>query len=237
MRALNIIVLIFLLASSCQQSEKSDKTYNWSEQEIKQYFIDSIAMGNGYYDNPDSLNKFSFFMKTFYNNSKALNNLDEFVYALDEPYVDPSQIDINKKWLRLIVKPTFSNPYCITLDRINKDTKVTFKVTNGKGGYYSGYLKFSNFAYFKDTLYNSYASRLDKINFWGIKGKDSTCDLVLDGTSYVFEAIDKGRYNIVYRHSPSFCSSNEAQELLKISKDLFEISDAKNLLKINDDAE
>lgn len=130
MRTLNIIILFFLLAPSCKQAKNSDKKYNWSEQEIKQYFIDSIALGNGNYDNPDSLNKFSFFMKTFYNNSKAVNYWDEFVYALDEPYVDKSNIDINKKWFRLIVKPTFSNPYCITLDKINEDTKVTLKMTN-----------------------------------------------------------------------------------------------------------
>ena len=79
MRTLNIIILFLLLASSCKQAKNSDKKYNWSEQEIKQYFIDSIALGNGNYDNPDSLNKFSFFMKTFYNNSKAVNYWDEFV--------------------------------------------------------------------------------------------------------------------------------------------------------------
>ncbi len=103
-------------------------------------------MGNSNYKNPDSLNKFEFFMKTFYDNSKAINYRDEFVYALDEPYIDTTQIDKNKKWVRLIVKPTFSRPYCITLDKVKSNTKLTFKMTNGRGGYYSGYLTLTKFS-------------------------------------------------------------------------------------------
>lgn len=235
MKHLIIIISSVLLALSCRQSNHPDKKYNWSEQEVRQYFIDSIAMGNGNYKNPDSLNKFEFFMKTFYDNSRAKNYRDEFIYALDEPYIDTTKIDKDKKWFRLIVNPTFLNPYSITLDKIKNNTKVTFKMTNGRGGYYSGYLTLTNFSYFKDTLYNSYISRLDKINFWEIKGNDSTCHAVFDGTTFVFEAIDNGKYNVVYRHSPSSCTSKEAQEFSKIGGDLFEISGADKFWKVNYD--
>lgn len=189
-------------------------------------------MGNGNYKNADSLNQFEFFMKTFYPNSKAINYRDEFVYALDEPYIDTTQIDKAKKWFRLIVKPSFTSPYCITLEKVKNNTKVTFKMTNGRGGYYSGYLTLASFLYFKETLYDSYSSRLNKIKFWEIKGKDSSCHAVLDGTSLVFEAIDKGRYNIVYRHSPWVCTSKEAQELVKIFEDLYNITDIEKFLKL-----
>lgn len=166
-------------------------------------------------------------MKTFYNNSNSINYWDEFIYALDEPYIDTTKVDKNRKWFRLIVKPTFSNPFCITLDKIKSNTKMTFKMTNGQGGYFSGYLTLTNFSYFKDSLFDSYCSRLDKLNFWEIKDKDSSCHNVLDGTSFIFEAIDKGRYNLVYRYSPSSCKSKEAQELSKIGDDLFETSNLK----------
>ena len=235
MRHFIFIVLSVFLTLSCRQSNHTVKKNNWTEQEIKQYFIDSIAMGNGNYKNPDSLNRFDFFMKTFYDNSKAKNYWDEFVYALDEPYIDTTKIDKDKRWIRLIVRPTFLNPYSITLDKIKNDTKVTFKMTNGRGGYYSGYLTLTSFLYFKDTLYNSYNLRLDKINFWEIKGKDSTCPELLDGTTFVFESIDKGKYNVVYRQSPSTCISKEAQELSKIGGDLFEISGANRFWKVNYD--
>jgi len=235
MRNFTFIIIVFFLSSSCRQSKHTDKKYNWTEQEIKQYFIDSIAMGNGDYRNPDSLNKFSFFMKTFYDNSKAINYWDEFIYALDEPYIDTTKIDKNKKWFRLTVKPTFSNPFCITLDKLNKVTKATFKMTNGQGGYFSGYLKLSNFSYYSDSLYNSYSSRLDKINFWEIKGYDSTCHRVLDGTSLVFESIDDGKYNVVYRHSPWNCTSKESQEFVKIFEDIYKEVNVEKFVKLYDD--
>jgi hypothetical protein len=230
----NFIIIRTLLLSlfSCRQVNNSFKKNSWTEQEIKQYFIDSIAMGNGDYDNKDSLNKFPYFMKTFYNNSNAINYWDEFIYALDEPYIDTTNIEKNKQWLRVIVKPTFSNPFCITLEKIKNKTKLSLKLTNGQGGYFSGYLTMSNFSYFKDSLYNSYYSRLDKINFWRIKGEDSTCHRVLDGTAYVFEAIDKGIYNVVYRYTPSVCTSKESKELSKIGEDLFKVADLEKFWKI-----
>ncbi|MBN8666549.1 MAG: hypothetical protein J0M30_03535 [Chitinophagales bacterium] len=231
---ITIISLVFL-AFSCRQTGHVDKKYSWTEQEIKQYFIDSIAMGNGNYDNPDSLNKFQYFIKTIYDNSKSINYWDEFIYALDEPYIDTTKIDIHRHWLRLTVKPTFSNPYCITIEKIKNTTKATFKMTNGKGGYFTGYLILTNFSYFKDTLYNSYITKLDKINFWGIKGRDSTCHSVFDGTSLSFEAIEKGKYNAVYRHSPWNCSSMESQGLVNIFEDLYRITDIEKFLKLYND--
>lgn len=232
MRNFITIISLLSLAYSCGQPMDTSKKYNWTEQEIKQYFIDSIAMGNGNYHHPDSLNKFQYFIKTFYGNTKAINYWDEFIYALDEPYIDTTKVDKSRQWVRLTVRSTFSNPYCITLERIKNTTKATFKMTNGKGGYFTGYLILTNYSYFGDTVYNSCITKLNKINFWQIRGRDSTCQAVLDGTSISFEAMEEGKYNAVYRNSPWVCSSLESQGLVRMFEDLYHITDIEKYLKL-----
>ena len=235
MRHLTYITCIVILLSSCKLNDKKDKPIVWTESHIKQYFIDSIGLVYRGGDDSESLNKFSRFMNTFYHNTKAININSSIVYALEEPYIDTTKIDTSKKWFRVIVEPTFSLPYCIVAEKINEKTKLTLKMTNGDGGYYSGYLDFTSTIYRDDSIYNSISKMLDKINYWKLNRlNDTTCPRVLDGQNWTFEAINKGKYNLVNRQSPYNCSSYEMKTLIEIVDSLNSVIDFKDYYNLKE---
>jgi hypothetical protein len=233
MRTLIFISFFILTILSCEQLDKDKKQIKneakWTAEQIRKYFIDSIALRNAYgiYGNGDSLNDFDKFSKHFLKDIKAKNISDPFIFAFDEDYIDTLQIDKNRKWLRIIVNPCFEIPYCIIAEKINDRTRLTIKMTNGYGCYYSGHLNFINSQFTTDTLFENITHKLNTINFWTLSN-DTTCEKVLDGEDWTIEAIVNGKYNLLKRHSPTVCSSNETKTLLKIANDL------KQLSKLND---
>jgi hypothetical protein len=237
MRTLIYITFFILTIASCRQSDKNKifvETENkWSSERIKKYFIDSIALrnANGKFGYGDSLNDFDKFSKTFFSDIKAKNIDDPFIFAFNENYIDTTQIDKNLEWLRITVDPCFGIPYCIVAEKLNNRTKLTIKMTSGYGCYYSGYLNFFNSQFLTDTAFNNISQKLNNLNFWKL-GNDSTCEKVLDGERWTFEAIEKGKYNLVKRHSPTVCNSIETKTLLSIANELKKFSELNDFLNL-----
>jgi hypothetical protein len=124
-------------------------------------------------------------MNEQYPDLKSKNKYDPFVYALEEPYIDTTQIDSSKYWFRIVVRPCFRLPYCFIFEKKNGKSFLTTKITNGDGAYYTGVLISTMRFPFGDTLYNKISSQLQSLNFWKL-GKDTTCYGGFDGETWTF---------------------------------------------------
>jgi hypothetical protein len=237
MRNLIYTTIFLFTIVSCKHNDENRNIVGtgnkWSSERIRKYFIDSIALrnGNGKFGNGDSLNDFDKFSKTFFSDIKAKNINDPLIYAFNESYIDTTRIDKNQEWLRITVDPCFDIPYCIIVEKVNNRTKLTIKMTNGYGCYYSGYLNFFNSQFLTDTAFSNISQKLNDLNFWKL-GNDTTCGRVLDGENWTFEAIAKGRNNLVKRHSPTVCTSIETKTLLSIANDLKKLSRLTDFLSL-----
>jgi hypothetical protein len=192
-----LIVCISLLFFSCHRV--SDKPVNnWTENQKRQYFQDSIAFryGWGTVNSKGNLNDFSVFMDSMYPESRAKNKYNPFVYAFEEPYIDTTNIDPSKYWIRIIIDPCWRIPVCITLEKRNKLSYLSTKITNGQGGYYTGLLLLTITKVFPDTLYDNISLKLNSLNYWNQQEEPDPC---LDGETWYFEGVEKGHYNYFMR--------------------------------------
>lgn len=237
MRILICIAVFISIIASCRQSDRNKKYIEpenkWSTERIQKYFVDSIALrkANGKFGYGDSLNDFEKFSKIFLSDIKAKNINDPFIFAFNETYIDTTHIDKNKEWLRITVDPCFDIPYCMIVEKVNNRTKLTIKTTNGYGCYCSGYLNFFNTQFLPDTAFNDISKKLNELNFWKLEN-DTTCEKVVDGEHWTLEAIEKGKYNLIYRQSPTFCTSNETKILLSIANELKKASRLNDFLNV-----
>jgi len=236
MKTLFAITFFLFLISSCRQEDKKVPAATggtkWSQDSIKQYFKDSIAYRqyNGQLGSGDSLNNFDTFSRYILTDIKAKNISDPFILAFEENYIDTSRIEAGKQWFRITVDPVFRIPYCLILEKVNNKSILTLKMTDGYGGYYSGYLNFTSSATDSGSLYNSISSRLHQLNFWEIKD-DTTCSGGGDGEVWTFEGIEKGQYNLVSRWFPLNCGDEITQKLALIGVELRNRSLFKNYLQ------
>lgn len=221
---INIAIFIFIF-SSCKQTENktvvADTSKKWTENAIKKYFRDSIAhrMYNGQMGQGDSLNNFDKFSKYILADIKAKNIDDPFILGFDENYIDTTKIDSSKKWFRISVNPCFRIPYCLIIEKFDNTSNLTLKMTDGHGGYYSGFVNFVSTQQDTDSLYSVISSKLHQLNFWKLK-QDTTCGLGLDGETWTFEAIENGQYNIVSRWVPLHCGNDTTRQLALLGVDL-----------------
>ena len=129
-RQSNILLSLILLLvfSSC-----SNNNNEWTENQKRAYFEDSIAFRLFSYQNSKTLNSFKFFMDSLYSENKAINKYCPFVYAFEEPYFDPHEVDDKMKLIRVIITPCWDVPMCVTIEKKNDKTILTSKITNGQG--------------------------------------------------------------------------------------------------------
>lgn len=199
------LIFIFLVIFSCSEVRKESQTMkeNWTEAQKRKYFQDSIAYRkhNGLYGEGDSLNNFSVFYRKMFPDIKTKYKSNPFFYALEEPYIDTTEIDSQKFWIRILITPTFRNPYCLVVEKKNQRTYVVGKVTDGSAGYYSGLLDYSITTTFSDTLYDDISKELKRLNFTELV-TDSICNGGDDGDTWIFEVIENGNYKTITRWTP-----------------------------------
>lgn len=231
------IPFLAFLITSCNHIDKTKAiakpTNKWSKDSIINYFKDSIAyrMYNGYGREADSLNNFDKFSKYLLGDIKAKNISDPFILGFDENYIDTTKIDTTKKWLRISVDPVFRTPYCLILEKKGNKSILTLKMTDGHGGYYSGYLNFTSTQKYSDSLYSSISNKLHQLNFWSIH-EDTTCKGGMDGEEWTFEAVENGQYNIVSRWVPLSCGNDITHQLALLGVDLRQKSKLKGYLQV-----
>jgi hypothetical protein len=237
MKTLTHIALSLLLINSCRQSDKkivhSENNKIWTQDRIKKYFKDSIAyrMYNGQMGQGGSLNNFDTFSKYILAGIKAKNITDPFILGFEENYIDTTKIDNTKKWFRISVDPVFRIPYCLILEKVADRSILTLKMTNGYGGYYSGYLDFVSTKQYDDNLYSSVSKKLHQLDFWKV-ARDTTCRGGLDGEGWTFEAIENGQYNIQTRWVPLNCGNSITRQLALIGVQLRDSSQFKDYLHV-----
>ncbi len=225
-RPIYIFIIIIGLISACTESKQNNsKEKCWSKQEILNYFQDSIAyrMYNGRYGEGKGLNDFTVFSDSFLKYTKSKNYNDPMIFALEEEYIDSSNISPSFNWFRIVTNPTFIKPYSITLVKKNNKSYLTTKQTDGTGGYFSGYLTKSLTLVSSDSLFNQIANQLDSINIWEIN-VDTTCLSGTDGDQWTIEFIKDGKYCFLSRWEPLNCGDSNTKLIGKIGLSLLEKS-------------
>lgn len=231
------ILLICFLGNACVQKDKklpgTSGNFKWTQDSIKKYFKENIARGKPYEKahSGDSLHSFEIFSKYVLGDIKAKNISDPFILAFEEDYIDTVMINPEKQWFRITVDPCFRIPYCLILEKTNNKSILTLKMTDGYGGYYSGYLNFVSSLQDSDSLYNSISSRLHQLDFWKINN-DTTCTGGFDGETWTFEGIENGQYNIISRWVPLDCGNDITRQLALIGVDLRNKAGFKNYMQV-----
>jgi hypothetical protein len=200
----------------------------WTEEQKRAFFNDSISIFR--IGSVDSSNEFSYFFKKHYPDIKAKYS-DAFIYAFEEPIIDTSQIDTAAHWFRLTVEPTFRLPYCLIIEKKKERASLTTKVTNGSGGSHSGTLALNIKYPLADTVYDNIVNQLKVLNFWAL-GRDTTCQGGMDGETWILEAIDKGRYNVISRWSPQRCGDSTTRQLAQLGLRIRERSRLEKVLAV-----
>lgn len=218
-----ILAFIFLGVISCQEKVKNNQTFEvkWDEGQKWKYFQDSIAYRKygSTIKKEDSLNNFSTFSRIMFAKIKSKYKSYASFYALEEPYIDTTKIDPQKFWIRILIIPTFGNPYCLVVERKNRRTYLTGKVGDGIGGYYPGLLDYENTNTFSDTLYSDISNELNNLNYWKL-GVDSLCNGGDDGEIWIFEVIENGKYKAISRWSPLEYGDATSQHLACLGRDI-----------------
>lgn len=177
----------------------------------------------------DSTKTFNYFFKKHYPDIKTKIPFNAFPYAFEEEYIDTTKIDTSRWWFRIIVDPCFRQPYCFVAEKKGDKTILTTKITNGKGGYHAGVLVSTTKFHFRDTLYENISKQLNSENFWKL-GTDTTCFRHLDGETWLFEAIENGKYNVFSRRTPQYCGNSTTKSLSHIGINLAELCKLDNIL-------
>jgi hypothetical protein len=227
------IFLVGIVAISCQlKVEQVDKLNEWTEEQNRRDFIDSFSRldGFGLYEAGDTVQTFANFFKSRYPNVKARNAYDAFPYALEEEYIDTTTIDTTRHWFRIIVRPCFRNPYCLTVEKKFGKTFLTTKITDGSGGYETGNLVITMKFPFGDSLYDNLVKELVELDFWSLPLRDTSCGGGLDGEVWTFESIEKGKYNLLGRWSPEGCGNNTTKQLAQLGLRIRNLSELDRVL-------
>jgi hypothetical protein len=231
MRHLTFVIIAIIIFASCKDKiQNKVDSQIWTEEQKRKFYTDSFSYSdNDFLNRRDTSINFVTFMNEQYPNLKSKNKYDPFIYALEEPYIDTTQIDTTKNWFRLVVRPCFRLPYCFVVEKKDGKSFLTTKITNGYGGYYTGVLISTMRFPFGDTLYNNISSQLASLNFWSL-GSDTTCHGGFDGETWTFEAIENGKYNIISRWVPQTCGDSTTIKLSKIGLNLGKLSRLDNVL-------
>lgn len=227
-----VFLSILSLVSSCKEtSRKVENSGTWTEEQKRNYFSDSLSgsYGFGHFMEGDSTKTFKYFFKTQYPDIKTKIPFDAFPYAFEEEYIDTTKIDTSSHWFRLIVKPCFRLPYCFVVEKKAGKTFLAIKITNGDGAYYPGVLVSTTRFVFSDTLYDNISQELNSQKFWML-GEDTTCLGGFDGETWMFEAIEHGKYNILSRWLPQSCGDSTTLRLARIGINLSKLSKLDNIL-------
>lgn len=223
--AICTLVVLFLVFNACsktdgQQPVANEKKTTLTENDKRRYFEDNFAFtyGSGYKVSDTTLS-FKYFMRTQYPDLKAENISNALIYALEEEYINPAQIDSGRQWFRITVYPCYRKPYCIVVEKQRDKTYLTSKMTNGEGGYYCGSLDFAVTKIYSDSFFENVSRKMNQLDFWQL-GSDTSCGPGFDGETWTIEGIENGKYNIISRWVPISCDEKATRQIGLLGEDL-----------------
>lgn len=127
----------------------------------------------------------------------ALNGTSEFLDQINEPVIENLKegMSFRLEWIR-----TFNNQIVIRLNSTNEMITVTWKRTDGYGGFYIGELVENETRTLSKEDFNEFLSLIEKINFWEVP---TSLDRgpINDGSYMTLEGIADGKHHVIYRRS------------------------------------
>lgn len=212
---ITISVVIACQHKPRDSGEPKIKELTYTEAEARKFFEDSIA-------GPDqkefTSEKFPRFLQKYYPGLKTKTR-DALIYAMEEPFIDTTLIDTAKQWFRVTIDPCFRLPYTLLVEKTKGKSALILKISNGFGGNYPGVLASTTKYRSVGALYDTIATTLRGLNFWTLR-EDTACHRGLDGETWLIEAIDRGRYNAIYRWVPQDCGDSTTRRLANLVKHL-----------------
>ena len=104
---------------------------------------------------------------------------------------------------RLMCLPNFAEPICYRIHVADSDgSYVVVKRTDGKGGYDTGKVILNQGKTISPDAFQELQRLLKDLTFWTLPVEGPKEIATLDGTAYVLEVADHGRYHVITRTSP-----------------------------------
>ncbi|HEY0728033.1 MAG TPA: hypothetical protein VGD38_08205 [Pyrinomonadaceae bacterium] len=122
------------------------------------------------------------------------------LYASDNDAVESYRF----LWLR-----SFHRPIAVRLWKTETDQFITFKETNGAGGYEPGDLVVDQTRKLERGEWDAFVQRLDDMCYWNLPTNDPEFG-GLDGAEWILEGVRGDRYHMVDRWTPQTGSYFEA---------------------------
>jgi hypothetical protein len=234
----SIVIAIFVL--SCQSEEIDNLTVSTCEDNLREYFDDSLAYRIFRTDKflahlPKNCSNFKMYPPENYNDTIYYPYFYMLLYAFEEDFIDFDNINATDEYYRFTVKPCFRKPYYIKIEKKNNKTYYTAKLTDGDGGYFTGTLTTSITKVFSDSLIDNVSKKFENIDFWELSD-DNKCRGGFDGETWFIEAVKDGEYNLINRWVPVDCGDSITKTIGSIGIDLRELGKIKiENLEINND--
>ncbi len=119
-------------------------------------------------------------------------------------------------WLR-----TFHHPVAIRIQKEGGNIILSWKMSDGAGGYSPGELTVSKTKKLNNTEWNEFQKLLTKADYWSLPTNEQSDIMGNDGSQWIIEGIENGKYNVVNRWTPR---ESDYQE---IGKYLIKLTDLK----------
>ena len=125
--------------------------------------------------------------------SKALDRLEERALMLAKTN--------RTKLFRFILLPTWGNPISVRLSIAEGVARIEGKRLDGLGGYDPGKLVEKTSTTLRETEVKEFIALYDRMGFFTLNTADKM--LGKDGSQWILEAADEGKYHVVVRWSPT----------------------------------
>jgi len=171
----------------------------------------------------------------YWYDNKKIEFYSECLIAMQEPSLmeiskTRQQVDI----YRFLLMRTFDHPVCIRIEISNSgDATVYKKVTSGKGGYYPGNLLVSETRNITKNDVQALLKQINETKLWELQSSDfpvykkdgENWLITTDGSSWIFEGLKDGKYQLIEMHRPNYGSEELNKNIIELGKSFLALAD------------
>jgi hypothetical protein len=124
-----------------------------------------------------------------------------YLERMEEPPLYPPSAALSMTF-RLLCLPTWDHPSVVRIEAYGTTWRLLGKQTNGDGGFEAGRIDRRERRLLTQEEANRVAGILPYLRFWELPAftEDDGCD----GTTWVLEGVNRGRYHVVHRWMPEW---------------------------------